>query len=53
LKSIILVIFMTITNPVGSSVLARASYLHGAKIAKLQKDDLKSLYEKEEMSQDD
>ncbi|HBT51341.1 monovalent cation/H(+) antiporter subunit G [Petrotoga olearia] len=53
LKSIILVIFMTITNPVGSSVLARASYLHGAKIAKLQKDDLKSLYEKEEMSQND
>lgn len=52
-KTIILVIFMTITNPVGSSALARASYLYKSKTTKLQKDDLKLLYQEQEMRKDD
>ncbi|PNR94810.1 monovalent cation/H(+) antiporter subunit G [Petrotoga sp. 9PWA.NaAc.5.4] len=53
MKIIILVVFMTITNPVGSSTLARASYLHKAKTTKLQRDDLKLLYQEQEMRKDD
>ncbi|KLO21974.1 cation:proton antiporter [Marinitoga sp. 1197] len=44
IKTLLIVVFLTITNPVGSSVLAKASYIYGAKPFKLTKNDLDELY---------
>jgi len=42
LKILLIIVFLTITNPVGSSTLARAAYLAKVKM-KAGKDELKSL----------
>ncbi len=39
IKSLIIIAFVALTNPVGSSVLARASYLAGVKPAPITKVD--------------
>ena len=44
IKTLLIVVFLTITNPVGSSVLAKASYIYGVKPFKLVKNDLDELY---------
>ncbi|APT75562.1 cation:proton antiporter [Marinitoga sp. 1137] len=46
IKTLLIVVFLTITNPVGSSVLAKASYIYGAKPFKLVKNELDELYNK-------
>lgn len=44
IKILLIIVFLTITNPVGSSVLAKASYIRGVKPFKLVKNDLDELY---------
>jgi len=46
LKILLLIIFIAITNPVGSSVLSRAAYISGVKPYKTKVDELSELYEK-------
>lgn len=41
LKTLLIVIFLAITNPVGSSALARASYKRGVKTYKLKINEMK------------
>lgn len=50
-KLLIVIIFIAITNPVGSSVLARSAYRNNVEIAKeTTRDDLKELYEEEDIN---
>jgi len=44
-KALLIIIFLTITNPVGSSVLGKASYIYGVKPFKLVKNDIEELYQ--------
>lgn len=42
IKILLIIVFLTITNPVGSSTLARAAYISNVK-KDVEKDELKSL----------
>ncbi|MCD6323330.1 MAG: monovalent cation/H(+) antiporter subunit G [Clostridiales bacterium] len=47
-KLILIIIFIVLTNPVGSSTLLRSAYKSGVKsTAKLSRDELKTHYDKE------
>jgi multicomponent Na+:H+ antiporter subunit G len=47
-KILIIIVFIAVTNPVGSSVLARAGYIMGVGVASETKiDEMKDLYKKE------
>jgi len=46
IKILLIIIFIAITNPVGSSVLGRAAYITGVKPYKVVVDELKTLYSK-------
>lgn len=47
IKIVLLIVFIAITNPVGSSVLTRAAYLCGNKPDNVEVDELSELYGKE------
>ena len=42
IKILLIIVFLTVTNPVGSSTLARAAYISNVK-KNVEKDELKSL----------
>ena len=46
-KIILIIIFIIITNPISSSVLARAAYLSGVKPVESTIDEINESYEKE------
>lgn len=47
LKILLIIVFISITNPISSSVLSRAAYISGVKPYKIEIDELAKLYEKE------
>lgn len=50
-KLLIVIVFVAITNPVGSSVLARSAYRNNVeKCEKTQFDQMEGLYEKEDLN---
>ena len=46
LKIFLIIIFIAITNPISSSVLARSAYISGVKVVKSEIDELSDLYKK-------
>lgn len=46
LKIILIIIFISLTNPIGSSVLSRAAYLSGVKPVNSDIDELAEIYDK-------
>lgn len=48
LKAILIIVLIALTNPIGSSTLAKAAYLSQEKPNDLVQDDLKDVYKEEE-----
>lgn len=48
LKALLIIVLIALTNPIGSSTLAKAAYVSEKKPSDLVKDDLSEVYKEEE-----